>query len=695
MKYDKVYIPLVDYLLSRQVFIPDIKIRLYNNKGKISIRFVKNGEQFDFKISREKEGIYVYSINGDRTGPYKEGELFRLNPYGTKIANIDYGFSKAKLFKRLVFTLFSLFKHSINGRLDYGSRMLIKDFLKKLKKEPEDISRGGLLFNYKIVDASVIKLSCYDNGGIFDTMINGEGKQLTPRVMGAYYADAYSAYCFVRRFMETKNKKYLYASIRALEFVKRTYENYPKSIVWYHHDFKNPAYIEALSLLKKFINKTKYKDLYSLVPKMREDFYEPTNVFALRYHWRMARASLGFKENRQINICLRRLKNDQTKEGLIHDNNLEDYNDAHDLTYHQYSLACLAAGLEYLHDPNALEIFKKGCEFSYKMLTADGEISYNGRASNNIYHLAAAIYAFEKATNLFKEPRFHNTASKMLEYLVKWQKKRGYFPTAMNVYAKQRMAWNHCHTPYNALTCYFLYKANDNAKNSYNSSLNKPYGLNVMDDSGYASFFNKNYFFAFFSGCAKSYPWSEGCHQSGYAGTAILSINGLGAATLILDKDLKNNILSTDLPLIKVNNKLIEFTGRGKLSKINEHSFEYQKDEKDINLKRRYELNTNSIVIKTLISKKNDCAIDSPGLISIPLTTDNGWQVRLYNKKVIQEKGNVTVIYSLPLKFAELKKVPSNPRGRGIIVYFGSIKNYDLEKNIYYDYTITIKRKAY
>lgn len=691
MTYKRIYIPLVDYLLRNQVFIRDIA--LPNGKElKIRLKFTVLEDPFKFKLNFKEGKLFVLNPNDRMSGPFSENEEFYLDPYETVSQNFSYGFSKLKLAKRLAYTTFSLLKHLSEGGLGYENRRLIKDVIAKFRKNKSKPTQGGLRFHYQAKEGKIY-LICLDNGGIFDTKANGEGRKLPPRVMGAYYADAYSAYCFARRYLETKNKKYLAASLRAMEFVSRTYENYPKDIVWYHHDFKNPAYIETLAILKGHISQCQYDSLQKTVAALRQDFYEPTNVYALRYHWRNARKYSGFPKERKIISCLKRLRKDQTKEGLIHDNNLEDYNDAHDLTYHQYSLACIAGGLQYEQNKLAKEIFKKGCLFSYNVLTFDGNLPYNGRGANNIYHLSSAIYAFEKAALIFGESKFRRSAKTMRDYLSKWQKKEGYFPTAMNPYINERMAWNHCHTPYNALTGYFMYKANDASKTALkDNNPKKASGLVVMDDSGYASYKNDNYSFTFFSGCAKSYPLSEGCHQTGYAGTAILSLNKGNTAMLLLDKYLKSGVLASDMPCYSINGKTIEQVGRGKIMQIGTNSFAYiQKG--NILFKRTFTMKDNEIEICTTITAAKKIRISSEGQAVLPLSTDYGWKLDIKKNSVLQKKGGQKILYSMGgMNLTKIIEVTSNPLGKGKIIMYGKLKERIMNKgeNIFYCYKIKL-----
>lgn len=555
-KYLKLCNSIVDFLYNNQVEIPEI-----NLKDKHKIKFTKEGKSYEFYFKISNKKLY-YSIDKKNfKGPFNEGELFRLNPFKSEKTERTITFNKFKLLKRLYYQTLTLTKHFILGGLSFENKKLFSEFITKLKRRKNDSLEGGILFYFTFKGDKPV-LNCFENGGIFDNNINNEGNKLTPRVMGAYYADAYASYCFARKYLNTKKEKYLHACFRSLDYINRTYENYPKSIVWYHHDFKNPAYIETILLLKK--NKIDVRNYENLIYKFRPNFYEPTNVFALRFYWRNLRKIFYKKENKlKLKRCYYRLKKDQTKDGLILDRNLEDYKEAFDLTYHQYSLACLAGGLKYKNDKNFKKIFLKGCKFSRSMLLPDGEVSYNGRAANNIYHLASAIYTFEFARNRYN---FKSEGlEEMFNYLVQWLNKDGSLPVCMNYYGKQRMAWNHCRTPYNALVAFLLYNAIDESLEKTNPIKNK---FICNTKSRYTAFVNDNYFFAFFAGAKESYPLSGNSHKTGVAGIANFGTKNNKSKYLILDRLLSSKDLVTDLPTIYVNNKKYEPVSKGQIKKL-------------------------------------------------------------------------------------------------------------------------------
>lgn len=669
-KYLEVAHKSTSFLFNSQITFDkkEIKLKQFSNNilyGKAQIEITKK-EKHNFYFFLTKNNKLFYNKKRDiitAEGPYEINELFRLNPYKIVKEKKIYDFNKIKLIKRVFHQILIILKHTYYEHLNHGNRKLIKDFLNKFKRQNLELSRGGILCKFQINNKLIIK--CHDFGGIFDYHINAEGRKFSPRCMGNFYADAYSAYCFAQRYLKTKDKKYLNACTKALDFIYRTYENYPKDVVWYHHDFKNPAYIETIFLIKNHITSEEFKKYSSLIKKLREDFYEPINVFALRLHWRSARKHYGFKDKkRRINNCIKILKKNQTKEGLIHDNNKEDYKDAHDLTYHQYSLACLASSFSYTNNKKVKEIFSKGIDFSSKILLPNGEIAYNGRGANNIQYLASAIYAFKVASDIFKDNKYKSYSYLMLNQLKKWQLPNGLIPIGMNKHLKQRMAWNHCLTPYNALTCYFLYKSSNNInQNKYIKE-----EINIMKDSGYALIKNKNYYFGFFSGCDKSYKWSDGTHITGIAG--MTAIGKKEPLNLILDMDITDNILVTDLPSFIINGKKEDFYGRGKIE-YKENFLEYKRKLKNIYLLRRYYFENKNIKVKTRIKILNSCNLSCDGLIKFP-----------------EFKKGITIKQK-----KKTKVVNSNPRGKGRIHLINTINNKDFKKNeiINYEYELFFK----
>lgn len=661
---------IADYLYNNQVKVSPIE--LYGTtKTKIKL----GAKSYNFYFKLDDAGMLHYSIDNKKwSGPFSERKLFRLDPFVsfTKSKGTSK-FGKSKLIKRTLYNIFTLGQHLSYG-LEHSNKMLVKDFLNKFLKSNYD-EGGGALFWLSSKGGKPC-IYCYENGGIFDDNVNTEGDSFPPRVMGSYYADAYAAYCFARRYKETKNKKYLDACVSSLKYVKCTYERYPKNFVWYHHDFKNPAYLETIELIRNDID---VKEFMPLINQLREDFYEPINVLALRLHWLLARKKLHDVPNSKISSYIRRIMLHQKKEGLILDTNKEDYKEAYDLTYHQYSLACLASALQYSGNKRIKHIFLNGIEFSHSMLMPNGEVSYVGRGANNIYHLASAYYSFKFAAKHYGLKQSSSGLNDMINYLSSWQLDDKSLPVAMNMHPESRMGWNHCRTPYNALVAYLLYKASDIKVKIIKHEPNKIF---LAKESRYFRFSNKKYGFAFFSGSSESYPLSGDMHKSGVAGTAYLG-DERGSLTLILDRNLKQDLLVTDLPSFILDGKLHEPIGDAKLS-YEGCTLKYKKDYGKMMFERNYTFNESKIVVKTMLTFKADTLVFSDGLVKMPTN-------EYFSFKNLTFRNDKTAIkISGDLKLDSHLNVSSNPRGNGRIYLFNKLDNYRFAKGEIFSYTYNI-----
>ena len=194
-----------------------------------------------------------------------------------------------------------------------------------------------------------------------------------------------------------------------------------------------------------------------------------------------------------------------------------------------------------------------------------------------------------------------------------------------------------------------------------------------MNDSGYALIKNKNYYFGFFSGCDKSYKWSDGTHQTGIAG--ITAIGKKEPLNLILDMDIADNILVTDLPSFLINGKQEEFYGRGRIE-YKENFLEYRKKLRNIHLIRRYYFENKLIKVRTRIKILNKCNLSCDGLIKLP-----------------EFKKGIIIKNIKPEARKKTKIINSNPRGNGKIYLINQIDNRIFKKNeiIYYEYELHFK----
>lgn len=544
---------------------------------------------------------------------------------------------------------------------------------------PTDLSGiEGVTFYIETNNNQSVIITCYDTGGIYDKHLNAEGIHYPPQVAGNYYADAYSICVFGRLHKVTKEKKWQDARTLALNFLKRIYPQYkPAAIAWHHSDFKNAAILEELIENKadKFSFDWPEENYF-------EDRYEPTNVFALRYHWQSLHylhygSKIFFN---QAKLSLQVVKKDQTQQGLIHDN-IATYPDAHDLTYHQYSCACL--GLAALHTNNEAcwDVFEKATLFSLRLLGPEGEPAYTGRASNNIHQSASAILAFQiaalrhKDSNPLLSGQFIRGVNLIATRLSSFQLSSGMLATAMNNYTDKRVAWNHCETPYNALTAFFLLRAREVLNNS-GIIEEKPVPLEqkntvVANDSGYAVVSTGKSYLTVFGGCDKSYGWSEMRHITGCAGIALFGYLGKKNMHPSLDFKTPEEVFITDLPVI---NSLCAF-GRSTLqSSSNQNSVLYRHRYAGAAVCRLYTLTENNLIITSSIQPVgNEISIE--GFQAWPVLTSNSSTIKRIHKNQYLYRELYFTVEALEGKAIEtitLSKKVTNAKGMAQRLNFGS-----------------------
>ncbi len=481
-------------------------------------------------------------------------------------------------------------------------------------------------------------LESYDLGGIYDHYLNAEGIKYPPQVAGNYYADGYSCLLFLELYQLEKDPKWLQAARESWAFLSRIYPQYqPASIVWHHSDFKNAAILEVLDRFSTLYPEFRWhKDLV-------EDHYEPTNVFALRFHWKSLAMKLG-RQEASVNALdkdLQRLVDDQTLDGLFHDN-IDTYPDAHDLTYHQYSTACLAQGLLVNENSTAKDIFLNAMQFSLNTLGPDVEPAYTGRASNNLHQSASAILAYHIASHMTADQhlinQFHRGALLIAKRLKRYQTPTGMIPTALNLEIDKRMGWNHCETPYNALAGYFLCRSlnfifQGNETTSEPIPLENP-GIWIANDAGFATLSNGTQYIVIFSGCDESYGWSENRHKTGCAGLALYGHIGKTSFTPCLDFEILANQLVSDLPTINGKSPF----GRGELTiNASRNGVILSHQYGNSRFQRTYCFDDKRLIMETLIETDTQSLID--GVIS--------WYSSIGKEKldlIIHSKDNKVVI---------------------------------------------------
>jgi len=573
----------------------------------------------------------------------------------------------------------------------------LKEIKEYLLPEPKTELSGfeGVVFRIQTTEKeNSYILECYDHGGIYDYHLNAEGLSYPNQVAGNYYADIYSVLLFLQLFERTNQTEWFERAKLSWNFIKRIYPQYqPSNIVWHHSDFKNAGVLEVI---QQYGNK--YPEFSNFPHQLVEDHYEPTNVFALRCHWKSLAQRLGRKED-AINALendYAKLSEDQTLDGLFHDN-IAAYPDAHDLTYHQYSCACIAQALEYRIDNDKKALFMKAVRFTLNVMGPNGEPSYLGRASNNLHHSASAILAFHKAAELtdneYERKQFLKAASVCAERMLSFQQTNGMIPTGLNHEINLRMAWNHCETPYNALAGYFLLRALDfHSSETATSEIKLPLEKQqtwLANDAGFATLSNGNSYLVIFSGCDKSYAWSEGKHITGGAGIALFGQCGKPSLMPCLDLHYESDIFVSDLPTI---NGELPF-GRGELI-LNEENTEItlKHNYGDAQLHRVYKLTNHELLVTTSIISECNLAIE--GKVRWPILINDTEPLSDFsNQKLVIRSGedNTTLQlingFSEATEFTESKTISN---AKGFVKVLSIDDKCELSSSITYSHKVTL-----
>lgn len=659
---------VVQFLLNHQCVLQELLIR--EDQVIYPIQFTRSGPVFKVRLEIQDSRLH-WSFENDQSGQAAAGALFRLNPflavkplYEPHEERLSF-FGKAnEAARRVFFQAACIGRHFKKSGLDWQTRCLIRDLWESIFSSPRSVE-GGFLCRWQLGENGGARIEVIDHGGILDDNPNVEGHACQPRVMANYYADGYAAYCFLRKYQDSGDEEHFEAAIAALDFLIRSYANYPRGVTWHHHEFKNPAFIECLYLLEGMGRlPPRYRDF---VQQLRLDRYEPTNVFSLRYYWMTLQGAISNKrDEKRIEECRERLLRDTTPDGLILDNNPPMYTGARDLTYHQYSLACLAGALTIEPNDAAIkEIFLRGCAFSSATMLRNGELSYNGRGAHNIYHIAAAVYAFAFARNRYGFSAWG--VERMLALLDRHGQEDGSLPTALNDYSEERMGWNHCRTPYNALSAFLLIKARDEGLHHWAGE--RP-NSQFMESSGYAIYRGTQYEAALFCGLGESYVYS-GAHRTGVSGLAALVPLGGEPLNLILSRSLRDdNLLTTDLPTFQIAETIIEPIG-GRISQI-PNGWSWILETVQFVYERQYSFGEKCITVNNRLKK----------LTSEPIKVA-GWWAFAVNSSTYKSRVKGAVLYidaladattcSLAGKSAyelsdwKARPVISNPRGRGIL----------------------------
>lgn len=594
-----------EYLYNYQVIAEDISCSLKNGEqASLQYHFIrKDPGPYAFIAKREGDILLVNTEEGENSFlQVKEGQFFRLYP-GHKI------------------------KNPANGE-------------------------GGITYQFSGFcgeNNNELKLIAYDSGGIFDELVNMEAFLFEPQVAGTYYADAYSAYAFGWMAANGYGDHYLEAAKAALDFITRIYPRYEATYLdgMPHCDFKNPAYIETVEEFmvgkSEDVDIVRWRSLYDEMITNEE--YSPTNVYALRYHWwsllnYYLEKIQGVKSSYDPHSLLSRLKQDQTVDGLIQDNNYSEisfggYNDAHDLTYHLYALSWLARGYDYLPLEEVWLMLEKGALFSLSMTTPGGEVSYLGRSANNIYHLVSSIYVYLKVASHRDDlaPRFYRAVRLVLDYIRPFKLSEGNYPVGLNSYPEELIGWSHCQTPYNGTNAYFLIRSLNLVPDNWQEEpleLEKE-NLLIYPGSRLAAQSNEHFYYVIFSGSDISpYPHS-GVHNTGVAGLAMLGLQGCQTMLPVLEQSLREGEWSTsDLPDLELPDSTIEVPiNRGKIRKDKEGHPEIEISYSGLRFKQTYIMEAELLRIRTTLYA-NDAfkgrLVGAPGL---SLRCDKGYSYEL------------------------------------------------------------------
>ena len=685
-----------EFLLSQQVITGNLECDTSSGSCVIDDVVLISSQAAPFKLVLRRDGSRV-TIEGSKNSiTIAENDFFRLgfNAELTSIAGFEGLSPEHKGIPKIdTVTDSAVRPNKIRRWLVKGLSLLpgvvwfLKSVRDKVFPEPHvDFSAvEGVSFQLSSVNENtgIVKILSYDEGGIFDFHINAEGLSFPPQVAGNYYADAYSAQLFLLLNKHYKNEKWIDAGNASLRFLQRVYPQYkPAKIAWHHSDFKNAA---LLMIAKEFGPDSLLAPL-SNYDNLVEDYYEPTNVFALRFHWRCL---LWEQRNDTVHLkhaerCLDRLELDQTEDGLFHDN-VDVYPDAHDLTYHQYSTVCIGLGLESHENPRARRLFTKAVAFSLLAVTPNGEPAYVGRASNNIHHSASAILSFVLAAkseiNPVKKGQYLRAVRLILGYLRGFQNAKGMLPTAMNSFVTERVAWNHCETPYNAFVGAMLMVAGGILKDldeiQEQQIPMERKALSVANDAGFAFISNEHMYVSIFGGCAQSYGWSEGCHVTGVGGLAQLGFHDINTGC-IPTLDVSEGCTISDLPVI--NGKVAY--GRATLSKIPlVDGVCYRHQYGGAEVIRLYVVMGGELVVLTKIAPLDQCMgpVGVESLVSLSVLESDGWEhksvessyeIHTPGRKVIPIRYNVHGGGEGLQPKVSQSQVVSNPKGKARKVNF-------------------------
>lgn len=541
------------FLFSNQVVISDLSVdRESEVNGEVSVsRFPFNNEkkvEWFFKFEQQK---WYYKNQLDQFVQVPLNRPFRLPVYKI-LRNKDVlkstperhsfiqKFQHYLKFNNFISRIFKYLNYKvINKALTFNDRHGTRPNYIDLSDE------GGITFEVKNFSKDVLSMICLDLGGIYEQHLDGESETWPDQVAVDAYSTEFSAYIFYSQWEKDGEEKWLRATEAALNFFIVNYLPYT-CISFDSYEFK---ILPILCLLDR-LNKNNHENLFPTDKLKNIIFntwqkYDPVNVYAMRLANMavMQSVGIGFSKVKFL-YALYIIQKNQTAQGLICDNRGGSITDSTDLTYHQFSLACLSLAYEYTKNYKLKSIIDKAMEFSRYVALPDGHVSYYGRGSNNIYHLASYIFSESISNNTN-----YDNISKVILLLRSFRQKDGSLPAALNNFWRQRMGWNHASMPYNAQTGFFLSRAYDALSNFSNSSGNikKEQGDIILDNPDYLKLNNSNYQIVIGRG-GDAHEWSGGVHISGMAGIAAIAVKNSRNILLVNEFNVIDNLYTGDIP---------------------------------------------------------------------------------------------------------------------------------------------------
>jgi hypothetical protein len=656
-KLEHVTSTLANYLYDNQVNIHDIVINPIREK-KVFIEHLKplNSNLKVHWSFKQEDGCWYYRNNDWHL--ITEQSLIRLpvydveNPQNDACEQIGLHQSNQQKFAKYL-------------RADIFLR--VRGYLRKKihllrfghKKSPHTksssvdlIHHGGVTFEVmEISDGGSLILNCLDYGGIYAHDLNSEGKWLPDQVPVSYYATEYAAYVFWAQYKCTREEKWLDAVEASMKHFLLNYQPYT-TIAFDHFEFK----IMPLALLVAELQEQQILTelSYSIQSLLSNDWhtYSPVNVYALRLSNIYLLERLGVPSSNSVsNICLKMLEDNQSISGLIEDNNSGARIDNCDFTYHQYSLACLSLASDMTDNPRISALLEKGLDFSDYIKLGDGHVSYYGRGSNNIYHLAAYAYAASTTGNGAKK------VEDILELLLPYLTKNSGLPTALNTGIKSRMAWNHCSVPYNAMTAFFLTLCMKRLRNNKIPQQVPQRGHHNLKSADVFRL-ESNYGIAIFTKGSDIFTWSDGAQRVGLGGLCGFSIGNINIL-LSLGYSSADDTWTSDFPLdwMKVKSNSL----CGKLIQVNNKVIF-----SNAYIRAEYTLHSNSMVFSYDI----DPQFEEAGLVGsfhVPTEKMKSYELRA-DSVIITLKNDVVLIAKFRQSPGSIKlqKITSNPMGPGL-----------------------------